>query len=216
MKGRGAGARLGSGASGAVPAVPGRARGGGPARRRGTRGACCCSPSSPGTCSASSTSRCCRSRWAADPPREKPCGTPWTAPRGPAPDPEAGGVNLSPLTAGGLTFWLNILMTVPLGFLLPLLSVRWGSALRVGLCGAAVSLGIELTQLLLLALGGVHVVDVNDLIANTAGALLGYLLFRTAADTRPVRALRPAVPVSRRRPPRAPAPTGRRCGPGGR
>ncbi|PJE93961.1 VanZ family protein [Streptomyces carminius] len=135
---------------------------------------------------------------------------------GPAPDPETGGVNLSPLTAGGVTFWLNILMTVPLGFLLPLLSARWGSALRIGLCGAAVSLGIELTQLLLLALGGVHVVDVNDLIANTSGALLGYLLFRAVAGTRPARALRPASPAGRRRPPHAPAPTGRRGGPGGR
>ena len=67
---------------------------------------------------------------------------------------------------------LNTLLFLPLGFLLPVLWDRARSLKRVFLFGFFLSLGVELLQLL-----NFRLTDVNDLIANTAGALLGYLLF---------------------------------------
>ncbi|MCI5499133.1 MAG: VanZ family protein [Clostridiales bacterium] len=67
---------------------------------------------------------------------------------------------------------LNTLLFLPLGFLLPVLWEGARSFKRVFLFGVCLSLGIELLQLL-----NFRLTDVDDLIANTAGALLGYLLF---------------------------------------
>ncbi|MCI1892798.1 MAG: VanZ family protein [Schleiferilactobacillus perolens] len=77
---------------------------------------------------------------------------------------------------GGFTpdFWLNILMTVPFGFLLQtLFPLRWWQVL---LWGLALSLVIEGGQFI----AGLTVqlnrwADVNDLITNTTGAVLGSL-----------------------------------------
>ncbi len=69
---------------------------------------------------------------------------------------------------------LNAALFVPLGALLPMMHRRlrtWPYAL---LCGAALSTMIETTQLLAAA----GQCDVNDILANTLGALLGYGLFR--------------------------------------
>nr|WP_284290432.1 VanZ family protein [Angustibacter aerolatus] len=74
----------------------------------------------------------------------------------------------------------NVLVFVPLGALLPLVS-RTGSASRVLGLGFALSLSMELVRLLNAVTGhGGHVADVNDLLANTVGAPLGYALFRGA------------------------------------
>jgi glycopeptide antibiotics resistance protein len=79
------------------------------------------------------------------------------------------------------SFVLNVIMFVPYGVLVPLLWRSADAARRLALAGAATSLGIELTQLVLgLTLGSRRTVDVNDLIANTAGALLGLLILRLA------------------------------------
>ena len=82
------------------------------------------------------------------------------------------------LTIDPPTFVLNIVMTVPLGFLLPFF-VRVRGVRQVALIGLAVSATIELTQYasnVLLSSGRTG--DVNDLPANTLGAVLGFLALR--------------------------------------
>ena len=67
----------------------------------------------------------------------------------------------------------NLLWFVPLGFMLPRLrpGCRWYHALAAG---AALSLAMELLQLLL----GTGMPDVDDVLLNALGALLGHELFR--------------------------------------
>ncbi|MEG1858988.1 MAG: VanZ family protein [Christensenellaceae bacterium] len=67
---------------------------------------------------------------------------------------------------------LNLLMFIPYGFLLPLLSKRLGSISKVLLSGFLFSLAIELSQLL-----NHRATDIDDLLMNTAGAVVGYLLY---------------------------------------
>lgn len=66
---------------------------------------------------------------------------------------------------------LNILLFVPLGFLLPLLWKEFRSRRATCFTGFLMSLGIELAQLL-----NYRISDVDDLIMNTLGAWLGYEL----------------------------------------
>lgn len=66
---------------------------------------------------------------------------------------------------------LNILLFVPLGFILPLLWKEFRSRRSMCLTGFLLSLGIELAQLL-----NYRISDVDDLIMNTLGAWLGYEL----------------------------------------
>ena len=66
---------------------------------------------------------------------------------------------------------LNILLFVPLGFILPLLWKEFRSRRAMCLTGFLMSLGIELAQLL-----NYRISDVDDLIMNTLGAFLGYEL----------------------------------------
>ena len=69
----------------------------------------------------------------------------------------------------------NVLLFLPLGFLLPLIwpQLRFWSGMLVAL---ALSLGIELIQYLSSAWGSYRTADVNDLILNTLGASLGLAL----------------------------------------
>ncbi|GAB2852510.1 hypothetical protein GCM10022221_59920 [Actinocorallia aurea] len=93
-------------------------------------------------------------------------------------------VNFIPVLTADLTFVPNVIMLVPFGFLLPLFLTRPLSAGRAAAFGCAVSLGIEATQLLsYLAFNSGRSVDVNDLLANTLGAVLGLVAFRLAART---------------------------------
>jgi glycopeptide antibiotics resistance protein len=81
---------------------------------------------------------------------------------------------------------LNVVMFVPLGVLLPLLWPRLNSIRRIAVLGVCASMAIELTQLLLwVTVGSRRTVDVNDLIANTLGALLGLLVLRLVASRPP-------------------------------
>lgn len=66
---------------------------------------------------------------------------------------------------------LNILLFVPLGFILPLLWKEFRSRRMMCFTGFLLSLGIELAQLL-----NYRISDVDDLIMNTLGAWLGYEL----------------------------------------
>lgn len=67
---------------------------------------------------------------------------------------------------------LNIIMMMPFGFLLPV--VKKQNLLSCLLWTFLFSLGIELIQPLI---NGFRSADITDLITNTIGALLGYLLF---------------------------------------
>lgn len=91
-------------------------------------------------------------------------------------------VNVVPLvTIDPRTFVLNVVMTVPLGLLVPLL-LRVRSVPAVALVGLLVSAAIESAQGvgdLLLDLG--RTVDVNDLVANVAGTVVGLLVLRAVA-----------------------------------
>ena len=71
---------------------------------------------------------------------------------------------------------LNVILFIPLGFLLPIL---WQNFRRMGACvafGLGLSLAIELMQMLTF-----RATDVNDLITNTAGTLLGFLMAKGLA-----------------------------------
>jgi len=75
----------------------------------------------------------------------------------------------------------NILLFIPLGFFVPLLRHRSTSAGRVGALAFGTSLLLELIQLLT-GLGGF---DVDDLILNVLGGLIGWLAFNVRQRSRP-------------------------------
>lgn len=85
-----------------------------------------------------------------------------------------------------LQLGLNAVMFLPFGFFLPLLWSKCRRWHRTALAGFLTSLTIELTQLL-----SFRATDVDDLLMNTLGAVLGYFLARVcfhkkwAADTEP-------------------------------
>jgi len=68
---------------------------------------------------------------------------------------------------------LNIAMFVPLGFFLPLLCDRYRRLKNTLLFGIGATVFIELAQLFTY-----RATDINDVITNTVGSLLGFLLFR--------------------------------------
>ena len=69
---------------------------------------------------------------------------------------------------------LNTVMFIPLGLLLPLVSGRFYKGKHVLFCGALFSLLIESSQLLC----QVGIFEFDDLLFNTLGAAVGWLLFR--------------------------------------
>ena len=75
---------------------------------------------------------------------------------------------------------LNILLFVPLGILLPFLWKRYKTLKSTCLFGFCLSLSIEVLQIFTY-----RATDVNDIIANTLGTLLGYLLFRVISRLLP-------------------------------
>jgi len=100
----------------------------------------------------------------------------------------------------GPSFVLNVIMFIPLGILLPLLRPTLDTVRRLAGHAAAASLSIELIQFVLgMTLGSRRTVDINDLIANTAGALLGLLILRLALPSQVHR----ATSIAGRRPPPA-------------
>ncbi|TQL01964.1 VanZ family protein [Cellulomonas sp. SLBN-39] len=69
---------------------------------------------------------------------------------------------------------INVAVFVPLGMLVPLLTAR-PSWRRTVLVAASISLGIEATQYVTAhALGGGHIADLNDLVLNVLGGVVGY------------------------------------------
>ena len=70
---------------------------------------------------------------------------------------------------------LNVALFVPLGVLLPLLWTHFRTMKTTVLFGLGMSLAIELLQILV-----GRATDINDLITNTLGALLGFGLWKLA------------------------------------
>lgn len=68
---------------------------------------------------------------------------------------------------------LNIILFVPLGVLLPLLYKKFKNPLKTLLAGLALSLTVEAVQLF-----GLGATDIHDVAMNSAGAAVGYLIFR--------------------------------------
>lgn len=80
---------------------------------------------------------------------------------------------------------LNILLFVPLGVFLPVLWDQFRNPVRAVSFGLCLSVMIELLQMLTF-----RATDVNDLITNTLGTMLGYLLAKL---------LRPKIPAAETR-----------------
>lgn len=77
---------------------------------------------------------------------------------------------------------LNVILFLPLGIFLPLLYEQYNSLSKVLLLGFLFSFSIEIIQMF-----GFGTTDINDLITNTFGAVLGYgvyeLLSRSFSDS---------------------------------
>ena len=84
-------------------------------------------------------------------------------------------VNLIPFSQSisPLGYGLNVVMFVPFGFLVPLIWRKREKFWQVFAAGLGFSLLIELSQLLCY-----RGTDVDDLIMNTLGAIVGFLLFK--------------------------------------
>lgn len=87
-------------------------------------------------------------------------------------------VNAAPFSQGinPVGYLLNVVLGMPLGFLLPLLWASWNRFGRIVAAGLSFSLLIELSQLC-----NFRATDIDDLIMNTLGTVLGFLLFRLFA-----------------------------------
>lgn len=84
-------------------------------------------------------------------------------------------INLIPFSDGfSLGFILNIILFIPLGFLCPLISKKYQCIKNTFLIGCGLSLSIEIVQMFTLY----RATDIDDLITNVAGTLIGYLGFR--------------------------------------
>lgn len=77
------------------------------------------------------------------------------------------------MIAGPIDTMLNVILFVPLGFFLPLLYKKYNRISNVALTGFLFSLSIEIVQMF-----GRGSTDINDLITNTAGACLGYFIYK--------------------------------------
>ena len=69
---------------------------------------------------------------------------------------------------------LNIVMTIPFGFLLPLIKNKKINLMKTILYTFLLSLGIEILQPLI---NGFRSSDITDLITNIIGGIIGYILY---------------------------------------
>lgn len=86
-------------------------------------------------------------------------------------------INLVPFSndIDAAAYLLNILLFIPLGFLLPYMNTKMNSAKYAVMIGMLFSLIIELSQLL-----NNRSTDIDDLMLNTFGAAIGYGVFKVA------------------------------------
>ena len=84
-----------------------------------------------------------------------------------------GGFNWKPLAGLGTGFVLNVIMFLPLGFLLPCIWKKCRNIRNVAVTGFVLSLLIEFSQIF-----NWRTTDIDDLLANTIGACIGYLIWK--------------------------------------
>lgn len=90
-------------------------------------------------------------------------------------------LNLIPLSDGfSLSFVLNIFLFIPLGFLSPFISKTFERVRNTFFIGLGLSLFIEIVQLFTLY----RATDVNDILTNVVGTMIGYFFFRLIAKLR--------------------------------
>ncbi|MCQ6288539.1 VanZ family protein [Bacillus cereus] len=83
------------------------------------------------------------------------------------------------LTLDSKSFILNVIMFFPLGVYLPFLKNNYHAVKNIARIGFFTSISIEITQLCLrIFAGNGRMMDINDLIANTLGCILGYLIIQ--------------------------------------
>jgi len=75
----------------------------------------------------------------------------------------------------------NIALFLPLGFLLPLTFARLRSLTRVLAIAFCLSLSIETIQFFLRFVGNDRAVDIDDVLLNTLGACLGFVVYKLLA-----------------------------------
>lgn len=102
-----------------------------------------------------------------------------------------------------IRFWTwnilgNILLFLPFGFLLPLISSRFTTLKQVALAGALLSIGIESIQFLSRYFHIHRSVDIDDFLFNTLGACIGYLLIAALGRFARVRPSRIRIVNARR------------------
>jgi glycopeptide antibiotics resistance protein len=95
-------------------------------------------------------------------------------------------VHWIPFSVDAPSMILNVIMFVPVGMLVPTLWPATDTVRRLTVVALGASAPIEMIQFVLsLTLQSRRTLDVNDLIANTAGALLGLLLLRMSRPVGP-------------------------------
>ncbi|QCR32468.1 VanZ family protein [Lysinibacillus sp. SGAir0095] len=83
------------------------------------------------------------------------------------------------LTIDVKTFLLNVIMLIPFGMYISFLNKAEISVKSIAKLGFSLSLSFEFVQLLIrVTLGSGRSTDINDLFANTAGAVIGFLIIR--------------------------------------
>ena len=78
----------------------------------------------------------------------------------------------------------NVGMFIPFGLMAPFIAPRLGSAKAIFVAAVATSAGIETIQAAGQLIGSPRWADIDDVIFNVAGAMIGYLLIRLAQTRR--------------------------------
>ncbi|MCX5400490.1 VanZ family protein [Streptomyces sp. NBC_00102] len=92
-----------------------------------------------------------------------------------------GQIGFVPLLTADITIVANVIMMMPAGFLLPLVSGRAASPKHTALMTAVAGLAVEAAQLLsYIALNNGRSVDINDILASTLGGYIGFVLLPLA------------------------------------
>ena len=83
-------------------------------------------------------------------------------------------IGIIPFQSDGLfTYCMNVIMLMPLGFLLPYIWRNFRNPIKVALTGLVFSVFIEFAQL-----PTNRLIDIDDLLMNTLGAVLGYVVWK--------------------------------------
>ena len=77
------------------------------------------------------------------------------------------------MISGPVDTVLNVFLFIPLGFFLALMYREYNHIIKIAFTGMLLSFAIEVIQMF-----GRGATDINDLITNTAGACLGYCLYK--------------------------------------